>query len=108
MTQPKCSICNRVMVEGPTINEHHLVPKTHGNRDKRARERDNLVVIHKICHDKIHSTFSEYDLTNYYHTIDRLVEHSEMQKFIKWVRKKNPKFVDTHKDTKERKRKRRR
>ena len=95
-------------MKGHTIDEHHLIPKTHGNRNKQAYDKGNLVLIHKVCHSKIHHTFSEYDLTRYYHTIERLVEHPEMQKFIKWVRKKEPEFMDGHKDTKERKRKRRR
>lgn len=104
----KCPICQREMVEGPTIDWHHLVPKTHSNRNKRVHEKDNLVLIHKVCHSKIHHTFTETELLNYYNSIDRLVEHEEMQKFIKWVSKKDPEFMDKNKDTKNRKRKRKR
>lgn len=104
----ECPICGRIMIEGPTKDGHHLIPKTHGNRDKRAYKKGNLVLIHKICHRKIHHTFSEYELLTHYHTIDRLKSHPEMQKFIKWVQKKDPEFMSKHKDTKERKRKRKR
>ena len=104
----KCTICGRELVPGPTIDEHHLIPKTHGNRDKQAYEKDNIILIHKICHSKIHHTFSENELYTYYHTVERLLEHEEIQKFIKWISKKDPEFMDKNKDTKQRKRKRKR
>jgi len=103
-----CPICKREMVNGPTINDHHLIPRTHGNRNKTAYDKDNLVTIHVVCHDKIHHTFTETELLNYYHTVDRLVEHPEIQKFVKWVSKKDPEFIDRHKDTTARRRKRKR
>ena len=96
------------MIEGHTIDEHHLIPKTHGNRNKDAHQKSNLVLIHKICHSKIHHTFSENELFSYYHTVERIVEHPEMVKFIKWVQKKPADFMDKNKDTKARKRKRKR
>lgn len=102
----KCPVCQRELISGPSIDEHHLLPKTHGNRNKKAYDKQNLVTLHKVCHMKIHSTFDENELFNYYHTIDRIVSHHEMQKFIKWIRKKDPEFIDTHKDTKSRRRKR--
>lgn len=102
----KCPICNRELIDGPSVDEHHLLPKTHGNRDKKAYDKDNKVLLHKVCHMKIHHTFSENELFNFYHTVERIMQHPEIQKFIKWVRKKDPEFIDTHKDTKARKRKR--
>ena len=102
-----CPICQREMIPGPTVDEHHLIPKSRGNRDKRAYDKSNLVLIHKVCHSKIHHTFSEGELLATYHTIDELVNHPEMMKFIKWVSNKPPVFVAKNKDTKSRKRKRR-
>lgn len=93
----KCCICHRPLGD-VLIEDHHLTPKTFKGRD--------TVPIHKICHQKIHSTFSERDLLNYYHTADRIREHEEMQKFIKWVSRKDPGFYDKNRDTAERKRKR--
>lgn len=94
-----CVICGRPLVPG-TFDKHHLVPKTFKGRE--------TITIHRICHTKLHSTFSENDMYQYYHTIERIVEHPEIQKFVKWVSKKPPEFYDTHSDTKERRRKRRR
>jgi len=103
----KCPICGRELISGPSIDEHHLKPKTFGSR-KEVHDPDNKILLHRICHNKIHSTFCERDLLTHYHTIQNIVEHVEIQKFIKWVNKKDPEFVDVHKDTRDRKRKRRR
>lgn len=92
-----CPICNRELGT-EWIDEHHLIPKTFKGKE--------TIKVHRICHEKIHSTFSEKELYNYYHTIERLIEHEEMQKFIRWVSKKPINYFDHHKDTKERKRKR--
>lgn len=89
-----CEICDRPLVEGPTINEHHLIPKTYKGRD--------TITIHVICHSKIHSVFSEKELYEYYHTPERLRSHPEIMKFIKWVSKKDPLYRDRNRLTKAR------
>ncbi len=100
----RCPICNREY--GGEMQKHHLKPVTFKTRTKEVHESENLVVIHKMCHQKIHATFSEHDLYSHYHTVERIREHPEMQKFIKWVAKKPPEFYDKNNDTKSRKRKR--
>ena len=40
-----------------------------------------------------------------YNTADKLRAHPEMQKFIKWVRKKDPEFYDRNRWSEARKRK---
>lgn len=102
-----CPICGRELILGKTIDEHHLKPKTFGSKNE-VHDPDNKVMMHVICHMKIHHTFSERELLSFYHSIDRIVEHEEIQKFIKWVSKKDPEFVDTHKDTKQRRKRRKR
>jgi hypothetical protein len=98
LTTELCPICGRplgtVRVEG-----HHLIPKTFKGKV--------LVDLHGICHRKLHTVFTERELLNYYHTVERIVEHSEMQKFIKWVAKKPPEYYDSITDTQDRRRKRR-
>ncbi len=66
-----------------------------------------MVRIHKVCHQKIHSVFTERELLAHYHTVDRLKNHEQMVKFIKWVKKKPPEFYDKNDDTKDRKKGRR-
>lgn len=93
-----CPLCIRPMPDG-SWNEHHLIPLAYKGKEK--------IKIHRICHDKIHHTFSEKELAQHYHTIDRLLEHDEIIKFVKWVKKQPPDFYSRHKDTKARNRKRR-
>lgn len=94
-----CPICNRPFGNESLIQFHHLIPKTFKGRDG--------INIHKICHQKIHATFSERELLNYYHTVERIVENEEISKFIKWVKNKHVDFYDKNDDTKQRHSKRR-
>lgn len=92
-----CCLCEREL--GTTlVQEHHLIPKTFKGK--------LTVPLHAICHQKIHATFSERELHHYYHTPDRLRQHSEIQRFIKWVSKKPIDYYDKNDDTKDRHRKR--
>jgi hypothetical protein len=90
------------MVEGPSLDKHHLVPKSRKGKDPE--------LVHIVCHGKIHSTFDENTLAREYNTWEALKAHPEIKKYIKWVQKKfarDPEFVDRHKDTRDRKRRRR-
>lgn len=91
-----CKICKREL--GANIDEHHLIPKTFKGR--------GTVTLHKICHRFLHATISERDMVNYYHTIERILEREEIQKFIKWVSKKSPEYYSGTDESKERKKKR--
>ena len=93
-----CPLCARPL--GTRWDKHHLKPKSLGGKE--------VVAIHKICHNKIHSVFTERELIKYYHTIERLLENEDIQKFVKWVSKKDPDFYEKTKDSNIRKRKRRR
>ena len=95
----ECPVCNRALIELNT-QRHHLIPKTFKGR--------KTVRIHKVCHQKIHSVFSERELVNYFHTIDKILENEEIIKFVKWVKKKPPEFYDKNDETKQRKKGRRR
>jgi hypothetical protein len=88
-----CPLCGRDLIEGPSVNEHHLLPKTFKGKE--------TVLIHKICHSKIHSVFTERELLNFYHTIDRLLAHEEIAKFVNWVQKKDPEYRDGNHATKQ-------
>lgn len=78
-----CPICGRRMLQGdPYVDKHHLIPKcqngTHGP----------TITIHRICHEKIHSLWTESQLSGHYNTVERILESPEIQKFRKWVAKK--------------------
>lgn len=98
MNSDNCPLCNRPLAK--SWDNHHLIPK--------AFKGTETVTLHKICHNKVHSVFTERELCSYYHTIDRITESEYIQAFIKWVSKKDPDFFEKTKDTKLRKGKRRR
>ena len=89
-----CPLCSRPLGT-VNIDDHHLIPKSFKGKEKQK--------VHRICHVKIHATFKERDLKNYYHTWERLKEHEEITKFIEWVAKKPPEYYDNSKWTKQRK-----
>lgn len=91
-----CPLCSRIL-GSRNVDEHHLIPKTFKGKIKEK--------LHRICHVKIHATFTERELNNHYHTWQRLKDHEEIKKFIVWVAKKPPEFYDNSKYTKTRRRK---
>lgn len=81
-----CPLCGRLLA--PPYNRHHLLPLSKGGRGTTT------VLLHKICHDKIHSVFTEMELKRHYNTIESLRANEEIAAFIKWVRKKEPEYYD--------------
>ena len=84
-----CPLCGRELPEKPS--KHHLIP-----RSLKGRE---IVLLHRVCHRQIHATFTERELFNYYHTIDRLLENDNIRKFVDWVKNKPPDFHVRTKNT---------
>ncbi len=81
-----CPLCGRELSE--PANKHHLIPVSKGGKNTET------ILLHKICHDKIHAVFTENELKRHYNTIALLQQHEEIAAFIKWVRKKEPEFYD--------------
>jgi len=73
-----CPLCGRKLDK--SANEHHLVPK--------SKKGSDTITLHQICHNKIHSLIGEKELASYYNTIERLLEHEDIQNFVKWVQRK--------------------
>lgn len=80
-----CPMCERLIPDDQK-DEHHLVPKSRGGRETQF--------LHRICHRQIHALFTEAELEKRYSTIEALLEHPEVQKFVDWVKKKPPGFYD--------------
>lgn len=93
-----CPICDREMIEGPTTDRHHLIPKS-----KKGKETH---LVHLVCHRKVHSLFTEKELATKYNTFEALKEHPEVAKFIEWLANKDPEFVIGHRDSNDKKGKR--
>jgi len=77
---------------------HHLVPRMFKGRE--------VVHLHRICHRKIHATWSERELKNHYHTIERILTHPQIANFVRWVAKKPPGFYERTEDTRRRRQRR--
>ncbi len=60
-----CPLCNR-NIEGKK-SYHHLIPVLKGGKDGEQ------ILLHQICHDKIHSVFTEQELATKYNTIEKLI-----------------------------------
>lgn len=77
-----CTLCGRELAM--PSDEHHVIPRSRGGRE--------TVELHRICHSKIHSVFTNKELQKEYGSIDRILEHPEIQKFVKWLQGKPPTF----------------
>ncbi|MEM9887832.1 MAG: HNH endonuclease [Bacteroidota bacterium] len=86
----KCPLCDRELGE-INISKHHLVPKSKGGTFGET------VLLHNICHQKIHSVFTEKELKEDYNSVAKLRAHEQINKFVKWVRKKEIGFYEKNK-----------
>ncbi len=77
-----CPLCSRELAE--PYNRHHLIPISKGGKHTPT------IILHKVCHDKIHAVFTEMELKRHYHTIGRLQQNEKIASFIKWLQKKEP------------------
>jgi len=73
------------MIAGPSVEEHHLVPKSLGGRE--------TIRMHRICHRKIHAELTERELRDVYASVEALREHPAIAAFIRWVSRKPPEFT---------------
>lgn len=71
-----------------SADRHHWVPKSEG-----GVQSDWL---HRICHTKIHSLFTERELATVYSDAATLTAHPDVERFVKWVRKMPPTYVGKH------------
>lgn len=81
-----CDICGRPMKEGPSVDRHHWVPRSHGGRTAST--------IHLVCHRMIHQVFRDRDLALLHRDSAAQRAHPDMVRFISWVRRKPVDFVD--------------
>jgi 5-methylcytosine-specific restriction endonuclease McrA len=81
-----CPLCARPLVAGPSVDEHHLLPKSQGGRE--------TFTVHRICHRKIHATLGEKELARSFASWPALQAHPEIASFITWVQKKAPEYYD--------------
>jgi hypothetical protein len=81
-----CPLCDRPMIVGPSLDQHHPVPRSHGGRE--------AVTMHKICHRAIHAMLSERELAEAFSGFEALRAHATLAQFIAWVKKRPPEYYD--------------
>ncbi len=83
-----CQVCGREMLLGESVDRHHWQPKSRGGKE--------VNFLHRICHRKLHSLFTDKELGAEFATPEAVRRHPEMQKFITWVRRQPPEVVLRH------------
>ena len=63
-----------------------LVPRSRGGTQKQ--------VLHRICHRQVHALFTETELARDYATVQALLAHPDVARFVAWVRNKPPGFME--------------
>lgn len=86
-----CELCGRVVEE---VTRHHLIPRArHGNR-RAQRTFDREEFHHRTawlcrpCHKQIHVLLTEKEMERTYNTLEALLQHPEVARFVAWLRDK--------------------
>lgn len=82
------------MIAGPSVDEHHWIPKSEGGRLTSH--------LHRVCHRTLHARFSERELARDFATPEAVRADPAMAKFIAWVRKRPPEYMDWPRDVRKR------
>jgi len=91
-TERRCPLCDRPLPDGPTVDLHHPRPRSMGGTA--------TVAMHRICHRKLHATFTERELGSIGADWAALRAHPEIEGFVRWVAKRPPAFYDGSRKTK--------
>lgn len=95
-----CDLCQRE-VDG--VTRHHLVPRARRKRGVEGKNDGPVTVrLCKPCHGHVHSVLTETEIWKGYFTVERLLSHKKIQKFVKWLKDKPPDFHVTRKRLKKR------
>ena len=85
-----CELCGRTV---DRRTRHHLIPRSrHTNkRVKRSFSREELqrtVPLCGACHRQVHRTLTEKELEREYNTVEALLSHPGISRFVRWVERK--------------------
>lgn len=83
-----CALCRRAV---PRLTRHHLIPRTrHRNRQVRQRfsreeMQGRILLLCPACHEQVHACISEKELALRYNTLESLLAHPELRRFVEWL-----------------------
>jgi len=87
----RCELCGR---EVTVLTRHHLIPRTRHANKRNKRDFDRADVKRRIawfcrpCHNHVHALFPEKTLEREFNTLELLVSHPDVARFVAWIRKK--------------------
>jgi len=84
-----CELCHRTVA---ALTQHHLVPRMR-HRSKRTRRdhdidalRRRVAWLCRPCHKQVHALIDEKELAANYDTVERLLRHPDLARFVAWIR----------------------
>src|SRR5215813_740741 len=91
MSEKHCELCGRQV---STLTRHHLVPRTRHSNKRNKRDFDRADVKTRIawlcrpCHNHVHALFTEKTLEREFNTLESLLSHPDVGRFVEWIRTK--------------------
>ncbi len=80
-TRDPCPLCKRNMLLC-NLTKHHLVPKSRGGKTTEK--------ICRTCHRQLHALFTNKELARELNSVEALKENKDVQKYLSWVKNRNP------------------
>lgn len=72
----KCDLCTREVI---TLTKHHLKPKSRGG------SKGDTIMVCLSCREMIHRLIPNKELDKKYNSLEMLLSHLKIQKYVKWV-----------------------
>jgi hypothetical protein len=90
-TVSTCQMCEREVDE---LTKHHLIPRTRHKNKKNKRDfsreevHERVIWICRPCHKNIHALITEKEMERTYNTLESLLSHMEVKRFVEWIKDK--------------------
>lgn len=84
-----CELCEREL----ELTKHHLIPKEVHNKKWCQRMFSKIdrhyrtALVCQDCHSAIHKFLTNKELAQHYNTVELLLSHQKIKKFVDWVSK---------------------
>ena len=76
-----CPVCDRITPR-KYWHKHHLIP-----RSKKGSKKGTVKCCIS-CGKMVHKLFSNKDLAKKYDTVEKLLSHPDVQKWVEWIKRK--------------------
>ena len=95
MATEKIESCELCGSNQDVLNFHHLIPRTlHSNKYFKKLYTTLYMATHGIwicqteCHKQIHKFIEEKEMGMKYNTLEKLLSHPKVSKFVEWRKKR--------------------